>query len=84
MAICGSYSYPWDGLTEQQQTARLDRVLDWAERFAYNAQRDVYRAIDATQGSPDYCPATAAEQRRKARDSGDDGLGLAALDEPDI
>jgi hypothetical protein len=29
------------------------------------AARDAYRSNDAKQGSPDYCPAQATEDRRK-------------------
>jgi hypothetical protein len=69
-AVIGSYAQPWEEITEQQQTARLDLVLDseTASEFCWNAQRDAYRRVDADPASPDFCPADAVEQRRKVLD----------------
>jgi hypothetical protein len=66
--MVGSFAYEWDELTEQQQTARLDQVLDEAGDFYYITARDSYRIVGSMPRSADWCPAQAVEQRRRYRD----------------
>lgn len=66
--IVGSWALPWEELTEQQRTTRLDLVLGEAHEFAYDAQHDSYRRWDSDKRSPDFCPAADVEERRRWRD----------------
>ena len=69
-----SHALPWESLSEHQQTCRLDRVLFTLGDYIYVTARDSYRAVDAEDGSPDFCPASALETRRRFVDQRASGL----------
>jgi hypothetical protein len=62
------YAYPWDEITEQQRTARCDEILRRPSEFHYIATRDAYGCVGAREGSADYAPASAVEERRRTID----------------